>query len=150
MSGRCSVFEHLVIRPTLSCLNVKSSSAIKLLLGTALSETDLSPYTVNGAIGVYGITSTQHRQAWDKYLAYWPELASKIRSLASRQRFLQNPDEELEENPAYATAIAWIIYEMAEEVLPEQAMDDTLASFWQHYFHKGNNANWHLPVANTA
>jgi hypothetical protein len=150
MSGRCSVFEHLVIRPTLCCLNIKSSSAIKLLLGTALSETDMKSHTASGGIGIYGITSSQHRQVWDQYLAYRPELASKIRSLASRQRFLQNPDEELGENLAYATAIAWIIYEMAEEALPDQAMDDTLASFWQHYFHKGNTANWYLPVANIA
>jgi hypothetical protein len=102
-------------------------------------------------IGIYGITSEQHQQAWDQYLAYKPELASKIRSLASRQRFLQNPDEELAQNPAYATAIAWTIYEMAEELLPEQAVNETLASFWQHYFHKNATAaNWYLPIANTA
>lgn len=150
MSGRCSVFEHLVIRPTLSCLNIKSISAVKLLLGTALSETDINTRMADDGIGIYGITSIQHRQVWDQYLAYKPELASKIRSLASRNRFLQNPDEELAENTAYATAIAWIIYEMAEEPLPEQAMDETLASFWQHYFHKGTPADWYLPVADSA
>ena len=151
MSGRCSVFEHLVIRPTLSCLNIKSISAAKLLLGTALSETDINTNIAkNDGIGIFGITSAQHRQAWDQYLAHKPELASKIRSLASRNDFLLNPDKELATNLAYATAIAWIIYEMADEPLPELAMNETLASFWQHYFHKGAPASWYLPVANSA
>jgi hypothetical protein len=151
MSGRSSVFEHLVIRPTLSCLNIKSISATKLLLGTAWSETAINTKIANNdGIGIFGISSAQHRQAWDQYLAYRPELASKIRSLASRKRFLQNPDDELAINLAYATAIAWIIYEMAEEPLPEIAMNETLASFWQHYFHKGTPTSWHLPVANSA
>ncbi len=149
MSGKCKIFEHLVIRPTLTYLGITSSSAVNLLLGTAVSETDMNQHSSTG-LGIYGISSEQHRQAWDNYLAYKPELASKIRSLASRVEFLRNPDAELANNAAYATAIAWIIYEQAEEKLPDPAVNETLASFWQHYFHKGVAANWHLPIATTA
>jgi len=43
-------------------------------------------------------------------LAFHPDLASRIRGLASQRAFLEDPHSELATNLCYATAIAWVMY----------------------------------------
>ncbi len=130
-----------VIKPTLDYLAMCSSAAEKLLLGTAAQESGLDPFSYrNQGIGIYQITAEQHRQAWDKFLAFRPDLASKVRGLASQHQFLQNPEQELKTNLAYSTAIAWIIYLQSECPLPEADDVDGLSHFWKSNFcHKQAN-----------
>ena len=130
-----------VIKPTLHYLATHSPAAEKLLLGTAAQESDLDPFCHhNQGIGIYQITPEQHRQAWDSYLAFRPDLASKVRGLASQHQFLQDPDQELKTNLAYSTAIAWIIYLQSEHQLPAADDVDGLSHFWENNFcHKKNN-----------
>lgn len=141
--------QHFVIEPTLDYLGMYSAAAENLLLGTAAQESGLDPFceVKQGGIGIYQITSTQHRAIWDGYLAFDPDLASKVRGLASQHHFLKSPDDELRTNLAYSTAIAWMIYRQSEHQLPAADDADGLDHFWLNNFHQqqqhnGNLAAW--------
>ncbi len=124
-----------VIKPTLEYLEAHSPAAEILLLGTAAQESGLNPFFQHDqGIGIFQINPQQHRQVWDEYLAFRPELASKVRGLASQQQFLKDPDAELRTNLAYSTAIAWIIYQRAETELPDADDVEGLSHYWQDYF----------------
>jgi hypothetical protein len=131
---RCRCFEYLILRPTLRLLEVESDAAVMLLLGTGLAETGLGSPD-RGKYGTFAITSAQHRAVWDDYLAFDPERASLTRSLASPVAFLTNPDAELNVNPAYATAIAWLMYEASNTTLPAADQYHALARLWFEIYH---------------
>lgn len=109
--------EHLreqVIRPTLQYLGAWSDSAETFLLKAATSAPDLGLFAARkDGLGLYHITAAQHRDIWDRYLAFKPEIASRVRGLASQRAFLSNPDNELTTNLSYCTAIAWLLYQRA-------------------------------------
>lgn len=124
---------ELVIRPTLLLLDDWSPAAENLLLGTAAQESQLG-FRMNtnsdqGA-GIYRISETTHIQVWDKYLVTDPELASRVRGLASQQQFLKSPHAELITNLSYATGIAWMIYKQNHVELPSDATLTALANCW--------------------
>lgn len=126
-----------IIGPTLRYLGVDSNVAEELLLGTAALESKLNPLHKDATgLGIYQITPEQHRQIWDTYLAFKPDLASKVRGLASQHRFLQDPDSELSWNLSYATAIAWLIYQREEIVLPQPCDASQLGRLWVKCFSK--------------
>lgn len=126
-----------VIRDTLCLLEENHSRAAEnLLLGTAAQESAMGMHLkARRHLGLYHITPLTHRAVWDRYLVNFPDLASKVRGLASQQTFLQDPHGELLSNLKYATAIAWMIYKRAAKPLP--AADDIrgLATHWHKYFH---------------
>ncbi|UTW49396.1 hypothetical protein [Bacterioplanoides sp. SCSIO 12839] len=98
-----------IIRPTLQYLGKDSDAAENLLIALAqLNQHSLCRQ--NKAYGIYQIDAALHQRIWNKYLAFEPDLASKIRGLASQREFLNNPHTELTTNLAYATAIAWAIH----------------------------------------
>lgn len=124
-----------VIRPTLEYLGMHSHAAEKLLMGTASQASGCDPFCELGeGFGIYQISADLHRKSWDTYLAFRPDLASKVRGLASQHQFLKDPDQELKTNLAYATAIAWVIYLQAEHQLPAADDLDGLSQFWQTNF----------------
>lgn len=123
------------IKPTLEYLGMYSLAAEKLLLGTAAQESGFDPFCHHSnGIGIYQITSREHRSIWDEYLAFIPDLASKVRGLASQHQFLKNPDQELAVNLSYSTAIAWIIYLQSERQLPCEDDAEGLSHFWKNNF----------------
>ena len=109
--------DHLkeqVIQPTLKYLGAWTLEIEQFLLSTAIDAPDLGLFSSrNAGLGIYHITSRQHRDIWDNYLAFNPDLASRIRGLASQRAFLSNPDSELQTNLSYCTAIAWLMYQRA-------------------------------------
>lgn len=137
--GICAAeMREYVIRPTLKYLGVDSSVAEELLLGTAAQESGLGFHlkqTRQRALGVYQIDPMTHHCIWDKYLAFKPDLASKVRGLASQHEFLAHPHQELTTNLKYATAIAWLVYCRSNKPLPTAGDLDGLASFWYKNFH---------------
>lgn len=135
-----SELREQIIGPTLKYLGINSSIAEELLLGTAALESKLNPlcHEADG-LGIYQITPEQHRQIWDDYLAFKPDLASKVRGLASQHRFLQDPDQELSWNLSYATAIAWLIYQREGVVLPKSADSQELGKLWLKCFRKNKD-----------
>jgi len=110
--------DHLreqVIRPTLEYLGAWSAEAESELLAAALRKNEVGLFSRRGrGLGLFRITSTQHRDLWDRYLAFRPEIASKVRGLASQRAFLSNPDNELQTNLSYCAAIAWLLLQRAQ------------------------------------
>lgn len=135
---------ELVIRPTLVSLDEWSPTVENLLLGTAAQESQLglrmqSPQE-NG-LGLYRISALTHIQVWDQYLVTDPELASRVRGLASQQQFLKFPHAELVTNLGYATGIAWMIYKRHRQMLTEDADSRTLARYWLDFYSKRDDQN---------
>ncbi|MCR9104854.1 MAG: hypothetical protein NXI15_06160 [Gammaproteobacteria bacterium] len=109
--------EHLrdqVIRPTLEYMGAWTATSEAFLLNAAVSAPDLGLFCARkDGLGLFHITAAQHRDLWDRYLAFNPDLASRVRGLASQRAFLSDPDSELQTNLSYCTAIAWLLYHRA-------------------------------------
>ena len=125
-----------VIRPTLDHLGVANAETKAwLLLGTATVVTAspaVRPWSEH--YGIYAITHADHVRIWDEFLAKDADLASTVRGFASQHRFLQQPDQELNTNLAYATAIAAMFYEQAISAWPNTTDPTCLASLWAKGF----------------
>lgn len=110
--------EHLreqIIKPTLEYLGEWTAEAERELLAAALNKTDVGLFSRRPqGLGLFGITPSQHRDLWDRYLAFRPDMASRVRGLASQRAFLSNPDSELQTNLSYCTAIAWLLYQRTQ------------------------------------
>lgn len=132
-----------VIRPTLAYLGVVCASTEDLILGTLLATASLgADKRPADGIGPYAISPSLHTAVWDDYLASQPELASLVRGLASQRCFLMNPHAELGYNLAYATAIAWLVYQHQALRLDDSANLAGLARLWQvAYPHQGGRAS---------
>lgn len=109
--------EHLrdqVIRPTLEYLGAWTPAAEAFLLHTATNTPDVGLFSSrHEGLGLFHITAAQHRDLWDRYLAFNPDYASRVRGLASQRAFLSDPDSELQTNLSYCTAIAWLLQKRA-------------------------------------
>ena len=77
--------EHLkdqVIQPTLKYLGAWSTATEQFLLSSAIDAPELGLFSSRkDGLGIFHITSQQHRDIWDKYLAFNPDLASRVRGL---------------------------------------------------------------------
>ena len=121
--------EHLrdqVIEPTLKYLGAWTPSAEAFLLDSAVDAPELGLFSPrNDGLGIFHITPDQHRDIWDRYLAFKPEMASRIRGLASQRAFLTNPDNELQTNLSYCTAIAWLLYQRSNPAKDAPAQEES-------------------------
>lgn len=109
--------EHLrdqVIRPTLEYMGTWTADSEAFLVEAAVNAPDLGLFAARqDGLGLFHITAAQHRDLWDRYLAFNPDLASRIRGLASQRAFLSDPDSELQTNLSYCTAVAWLLLHRA-------------------------------------
>ncbi|MGB0361364.1 MAG: hypothetical protein ACPGEF_08165 [Endozoicomonas sp.] len=134
---------HYVVRPALKHLDMWSPFAENLLLGTAARESGLGFHLKmpnQHALGIYQISPRMHRKIWDQFLATQPELASKVRGLASQREFLAHPHHELTTNLAYATAMALMIYIRTGINIDAIDKDDirSMGRLWYKHFHSRN------------
>ena len=124
--------EHLrdhVIRPTLKYLGKWTPASENFLLSAATDGPDLGLFSPRGdGLGIFHITAAQHRDLWDRHLAFNPDMASRIRGLASQRAFLSDPDNELQTNLSYCTAIAWLLYQRSGLTQDEPAAQGQLAT----------------------
>jgi hypothetical protein len=110
MYGSADNLRDQVIRPTLKYLDAWSPATEAFLCSKATQAPELGLFsTRSDGLGIFHITGHQHRDIWDGYLAFNPDLASRIRGLASQRAFLTNPDNELQTNLSYCTAVAWLL-----------------------------------------
>lgn len=124
-----------VIRPTLLYLDKQSIAAEALLLGVAACQSSLGAALDNhSGYGLYRISAYHHQHLWDDHLAGDPELASRVRGLASQHAFLGAPHLELTVNLRYATAIAWLLIESHGKALPVADDLGAQALIWQQVF----------------
>ncbi|MCD8523998.1 MAG: hypothetical protein LRY66_03485 [Saccharospirillaceae bacterium] len=96
-----------IVRPTLHYLGKHSQASENLLVAIARWQ---QHHPQGRTEGIYPIDAALHQKVWNQHLAFHPDLASRIRGLASQREFLNNPHTELVTNLAYATAIAWAVY----------------------------------------
>ena len=122
MQASAAVLKDQVIQPTLEYLGAWTPATEEFLLTTALDAPEVGLFSCRSdGLGIYHITTGQHRDIWDKYLAFNPDLASKVRGLASQRAFLRDPDNELQTNLSYCTAIAWLLYQRSNPGLERPA-----------------------------
>jgi hypothetical protein len=126
--------EHLreqVIKPTLEYLGAWSEEAERELLAAALAGSEAgSAGGDSPKLGIFRISPSQHRDLWDRYLAFRPEDASRVRGLASQRAFLHRPDGELQTNLSYSAAIAWFLLERTRA--QSEWRGDTMAAHRSH------------------
>ena len=128
-------FRLCIIRPTLVHLELWSEAAELLLLGTAITESNLRwlrQKKGGPGLGLYQIEKVTHDDIWKSYLnkITKTKLKAKITWLASRMPL----EEQLIHNLAYATGIARIIYWRRPESLPEVGDITGLAKYWKNHY----------------
>ena len=129
MQASAAVLKDQVIQPTLEYLGAWTPATEEFLLTTALDAPEVGLFSCRSdGLGIYHITTGQHRDIWDKYLAFNPDLASKVRGLASQRAFLRDPDNELKTNLSYCTAIAWLLYQRSNPGLERPAQQANLSA----------------------
>ncbi len=137
-----------IVQPCLNLLGLHTLGLSQLLVATAIfessqtcpqamAESPTGAQNANRGRGIFRITAKMHRQLWDMQLIANPELASRIRGLASQHQFLRDPDTELEFNLAYACAMAAIIYLKALTPTQTLASPQALALAWSQGFDNG-------------
>jgi hypothetical protein len=139
-------FRRIVVRPALRALDphvAYSVAAENLLVGTALAESRLTYLVQKGgpAIGVYQVEPATHRDLWENFLAFKPELASAVRALAS-QRWPGSAQHgvgdqchaELATNLVFATAVARCVYRRVPKPLPLPNDAIGLASYHEQFY----------------
>ena len=91
--------DHLreqVIRPTLKYLGVWTPASEDFLLQSAVSAPELGLFSArNTGLGLFHITAVQHRDIWDRYLAFRPDMASRVRGLASACQCGRSPGRSI-------------------------------------------------------
>lgn len=120
-----------VIVPTLARLGLYSDAAVNLLLGTCAQESQMGTYLkqINGpALGIYQVEPATHKDIFDNYLKYKPDLLGIVLSLGTYN------DNSLITNLAYATAVARIKYLRAPDKLPDDNDVTGLANYWKKYY----------------
>ena len=128
-------FKDLVIDPALFNLDreiIWSTSAVNLLLGTAIQESRLTYLRQMGngpALGIYQMEPDTHDDIWENFLAYREELASLI-----KRSFRIKTSEALIWDMGYATAMARVHYYRVPEPLPDANDVAKLATYWKKYY----------------
>ena len=131
----------LVIKPTLEHLDLSSPAAVNLLLATAIAESTSGGMQYlkqrgGPALGIYQIEPATHRDVWDNFLNYRPNLADAVCALVS-SKAVDEPYSgawEVVWNLAYATAIARIVYLRDPQPLPPADNLRALGTYWKRVY----------------
>lgn len=132
--------EH-VVRPTLEYLNMHSSAAENLLIGTALTESRLVYLHQLGngpAKGIYQMEPDTYNDIYLNYLDYRPGLKKLVDDL--RDQRPTTHEEEVIYNLAFATALCRIHYRRVPEALPGNLDALGMACYWKNYFNSSLGA----------
>lgn len=135
MSQASALLDH-VIRPVSYALG-ESHPVIEEILLSAATLRSFDPFAegTEAGLGVFGISPELHRQVWDEFLAFQPDLASQVRGFASQHQFLVNPDAELVTNTRYAAAIAISALEWVKPSWPLPNDAYALTRLWSELTH---------------
>ncbi len=152
-------FHERIVRPVTAALADDSQWLDITLTGAALCRGFAAWQPQPNCHGVYGLTGEQHRDVWDAFLAYQPDLASRVRGFASQRQFLEDPDLELSTNLSYSTAIALALILWRRPKTPATPQPAALVRFWFQATEQDGSAQLHkaysrllswLPPANAA
>ncbi|QNT79169.1 hypothetical protein [Entomobacter blattae] len=92
--------KHAIITPALATLGLASEAAINLVTGTALAESHARyvKQINDPALGLWQMEPATHKDIWQNYLHYKPDLVAKL-------TFIMNGQERGE--PTYAQPGLW-------------------------------------------
>jgi hypothetical protein len=128
---------ELVIRPTLSYIELDSLSAERLILGTCAQESRMGEFIAQEggcALGIYQIEPATHASVIFQCKSKNPLLYQKVKSLMSMKNQGGIGDQELVTNLAYSTAICRLKYYFIPEGLPAADNISGLASFYKRFY----------------
>lgn len=134
-------FRTLIIRPVLTQLQLHSPAAENLLLGTALQESQLKYLKQLGAgpaLGALQMEPATHDDIWHNYLAYQPDLVSKLKSIT--RAIGPGNAAEMIGNLYYAVAMARVHYRRVAAPLPAAIDARGLAAYWKQYYNTPGGA----------
>lgn len=123
-----------VIRPTLEHMEMGGRAAEELLLGTAVQESRLVYLHQLGggpAKGVFQMEPATHKDLWENYLSYRPDLVGKIRDLTTAAF---PGDQEMEGNMYYAAAMCRVHYRRIPKALPAAGDLEDQADYWKEFY----------------
>jgi hypothetical protein len=140
-----------VVRPTLAHLNLHSSSAEHLIMGTIAHESKMGEYLnqIQGpALGVAQMEPATHDDIWYSYLAFRPNLREKVMDFVPpwAMKWDEIPDAHLLRSSLdYSVAMARVHYYRVVHPLPSTKPDD-LAAYWKLFYNtkygKGTEAQF--------
>jgi hypothetical protein len=126
---------ELIIKPTLSRLNMYSKSAEELLVFTCAAETNGGEWLkqVQGpALGIYQCEPNTYHDIWRNYIMHRSGLLSIF---GLKFGVVGLPDENrLIGDLYYATAICRIHYRRVKEDLPDGGNQDALWAYYKKYY----------------
>lgn len=139
MTTVCFDLKKTIIEPALTAAGLQTDNLATLLDAIALAEQGRHRPNRHGP---FGMTAWMHRRVWDQYIVQSPDLACRIRGLASQRRFLDDPHLELDLNWGYATALAGLnCLFHAQGMLPEADQSDAAVELWRRAFHRGHRVD---------
>ena len=141
MSYNYTQFKACIVDSTLLDIDLYSPEASILLLATMAQESNFGTYLhqIRGpAISPYQIEPATHKDIWDNYLKYRPELAANLANIVTPMYFRASHikvfyEKALLTNLSYSTAIARIKYYRVKEKLPE-IHPIAMGEYWKHYY----------------
>lgn len=122
-----------IVRPTLNLLDLGGKAAEELVLGTALTESNLTYLKQVGAgpaLGLWQMEPKTHDDIWLNFLPYKAELRAKIILLTR----IGNRVQQLVGNLEYACALARVHYYRVAEPLPVAGDLNGQANYWKKYY----------------
>lgn len=126
-------FRDLIVIPALDVIGLNSASAVELLLGTAIQESDaryLKQIGGGPALGLFQMEPATYDDIWENYLMHRPDLAKRVSALT---RYPSNPNE-LVGNLWFAAAMCRVHYRRVPEPLPDAGDVEGMAAYWKEHY----------------
>ena len=140
-------FRTYVIRPTLKRLDLYTPAAERLVLGTALVESNLAALDQGSddkpgpAYGLYQMEPATLHDIWNNFLDGRSRLKATVFSLLAPAPAIE---DQLATNLAFATAMCRVYYVRRPEPLPEKTSEQ--GEYWKRFYNtplgKGSPADF--------
>ena len=134
-------FRELIVRPTLTGIDMHSPAAENLLMGTAAQESHFEYIKQLGdgpALGFFQMEPATHDDIWDNYLEYREELGKA--TLIECGLSIRPPADRLMWDMRYATAMCRMHYRRVSEPLPDATDIEGMAAYWKKYYNTAYGA----------
>lgn len=128
--------KYRIIKPTLQNANLYSDTAVNLVLGTFIAESNCelieqvinyNPMVFGPALGFGQMEPFTHDDCWNNFLKYKPDLADLIKGLCN---IIKQDSNLLKTNINYMVLMTRIKYLRAKQTLPKA--NDALALATYH------------------
>jgi hypothetical protein len=138
MSIDVNQLKSVIIVPALQALDLYSSSAVQLILGTAAVESNLGKYLIQQGIGYRGGISIFQIQQ-NAYDNIWNNLINKDVLWKSKLKLKlgyegKPPPERMASDLMLAAMMCRLYYYMIPEKLPDADNIPAMASYWKRFY----------------